>query len=142
MASKSIAAFIAGAIQFLRRPLFDSDTIPVWGSGEWSMVTLSELGLSTGGAVDAVARALGGVPPGATVPTGFGNLPQVLAYDGDGNLSTVTITDGTITWLQTLGYDAGSNLTTITVSTGGSTWIQTLTYTTAQLTGISAWVLQ
>lgn len=47
-----------------------------------------------------------------------GDLPQTLAYDGSGNLSTITVTDGT------------------------DTWTQTLTYTDGNLTGVSAWVKQ
>lgn len=45
------------------------------------------------------------------------SLPQVLAYSG-GKLSTISVTDGT------------------------STWIQTYTYTGDDLTGVSVWVKQ
>lgn len=43
---------------------------------------------------------------------------------------------------QTLAYDGSGNLSTITVSYGGNTYIQTLTYTGSNLTGISQWVKQ
>ena len=41
---------------------------------------------------------------------------------------------------QTLGYDGSGNLTTVTVTDGTSTWVQTLTYTGSNLTGVSTWV--
>jgi hypothetical protein len=41
----SIASFIAGAIKFLRRPLFPTDQMPVWDGYGWGMVTLEQLGL-------------------------------------------------------------------------------------------------
>lgn len=55
-------------------------------------------------------------PP--NTPVGFDNLPQVMGYDGTGNLTTITATNGT------------------------NTWVQTLSYTSGNLTGVSAWVLQ
>lgn len=45
------------------------------------------------------------------------SLPQVLTYDADGNLETITVTD-----------------------TDGNQFRQTLTYTDGKVTGISAWV--
>lgn len=46
------------------------------------------------------------------------DLPQTLAYNGDGTLNTISVTDGV------------------------STWVQTYTYTAGKATGISAWVKQ
>ena len=46
------------------------------------------------------------------------SLPAVLAYNSDGTLKTITITDGT------------------------NTWVQTLTWTSGNLTATSAWVRQ
>lgn len=44
-------------------------------------------------------------------------LPQVLTYNGDGKLETITVT-----------------------ALGGNQFRQTLTYTSGNLTGVSAWV--
>ncbi|MFN3858101.1 MAG: hypothetical protein ACK4RV_10145 [Caulobacter sp.] len=46
------------------------------------------------------------------------SLPQVLAYDGSGNLTSITVTEGP------------------------TVRVQTLTYTNGKVTGISQWVVQ
>jgi hypothetical protein len=43
-----------------------------------------------------------------------GNSSLVLGYDGDGNLTTIQKTVGSVTYSKTLGY-TGSRLTSITV---------------------------
>jgi len=47
----------------------------------------------------------------------FQGLPQALAYNGDGTLNTITVTDGTDSWIQTLSYTSG-------VVTGVSGWVK------------------
>lgn len=46
------------------------------------------------------------------------SMPQTLTYNGDGTIATISVTNGT------------------------DTWVQTLTYTAGNLTGVSAWVKQ
>lgn len=55
---------------------------------------------------------------GAVLPPNFYDLPQVLAYNGDDNVETITVTDGV------------------------DTWVKTFTYTGLLVTGISGWVEQ
>jgi YD repeat-containing protein len=43
---------------------------------------------------------------------------------------------------QTFGYDGNGNLTTITVEVAGNTYVQTFTYTGSNLTNISGWIKQ
>ena len=40
-------------------------------------------------------------------PVAIDSLAQTFAYDGSGNLITITSTDGISSWVQTLGYTAG-----------------------------------
>lgn len=47
MASKSIASFISGAIQFLLRPVETEDQVPIWSSGQWYMAPVTEVGGGT-----------------------------------------------------------------------------------------------
>jgi hypothetical protein len=39
-----------------------------------------------------------------------------------------------------LAYDGSGNLSTITMTIGGTAWVKTLTYTGGNLTGVSGWV--
>lgn len=39
-------------------------------------------------------------------------LPQVLGYTGS-NLTTITVTDGTNTWVQTMTYNGSNQLTAV-----------------------------
>lgn len=46
------------------------------------------------------------------------SLPQTLAYDGSGRLSTITVTQGADSYRQTLTYDGSGKLT------GVSAWVK------------------
>ena len=39
-----------------------------------------------------------------------------------------------------LAYDGSGNLSTVTMTVGGTAWVKTLTYTGGNLTGVSGWV--
>lgn len=45
-------------------------------------------------------------------------------------------------YAHTYGYDGSGNLTTDTFTNGTTTWVKTYTYTSGNLTGESAWVAQ
>ncbi len=50
----------------------------------------------------------------AAVPVSTQDASYVMAYDGGGNLSTVTMTIGGTSWVKTLAYAAG-NLSTVSL---------------------------
>ena len=68
------------------------------------------------------------------------------SYPPNAALSAVTATDGVQVPIdslpQSLAYDGSGNLTTTTVTYLGNTYVQTLTYTAGKVTGISQWVKQ
>lgn len=65
-------------------------------------------------------------------------LSEVREYDSAGNPLPSTFSDAPVVF----GY-TGDNMTTMTVTIGTSTWVNTLTYNGSdQITGISGWVLQ
>lgn len=57
------------------------------------------------------------VPLDAATGMALESLPQTFTYDDDGNLETITATDGTNTWVQTFTYEDG-NLTAV------SAWVK------------------
>lgn len=61
-----------------------------------------------------------GLPSGSAASNGLTDpqLPQALAYDGSGRLSTITVTQGADSYRQTLTYDGAGKLT------GVSAWVK------------------
>lgn len=58
----------------------------------------------------------GGVPDSTGAPINPDNMAiTAVTRDGDGNLLTMTITDGTSSWVQTITRDANGNLATQSV---------------------------
>lgn len=76
------------------------------------------------------------------VQTAGASVPATPTYDA------ASARDSAGTWFnpdvlpQTYGYDGAGNLTAITVTDGVSTWVQTLTYTNGNLTAVGQWVKQ
>lgn len=62
--------------------------------------------------------------------------------------SALSVTDSTGTPInpdamaQVLAYNTDGTLATITATNSAGTWVQTLTYTSGKLTAVSAWVKQ
>ena len=73
-------------------------------------------------------------------PSAFQGAPTAQA------VSAVIASDGAMvpveSLAQTLAYDGSGNLSTVTVAWQGNTYVQTLTYTSSKLTGVTVWVKQ
>lgn len=61
---------------------------------------------------------------------------------GDGTHAEVIAIGGPDSLAQTLAYDEEGNLSTVLATDGVNTWVQTYTYANGLLTNISAWVKQ
>ena len=54
-----------------------------------------------------ISALAGSDSEGNSLPAGFAHLQQTLAYNEDGTLHTITVTNGTNNWTQTIGYTNG-----------------------------------
>ena len=93
-----------------------TDRVAIFGSQPTKVRRLSD------GSDVPVVGLVGSVSEGVTAGDGaaleIGSLPQALAYDGSGRLSTITVTQGADSYRQTLTYDVAGKLT------GVSAWVK------------------
>lgn len=89
-----------------------TDRVAIFGSQPTKVRRLSDgSDVPVVGLADGVTAADGAV-------LDIDSLPQTLAYDGSGRLSTITVTQGADSYRQTLTYDGAGKLT------GVSAWVK------------------